>query len=205
MNPRELRRRRNPRECTMMGKTGILLLMGLFLVSVGCGGGEAPKPTKVPIPPSAPKPVAKVPAKEIPRPSGDVRVEPLPATSYTYNPQGKPNPFQPLVVEKTETAAGKKKIEQAVKKEKEEPGTPLEKVDLKALKLVAVVWDITNPRAMVEDSLGKGYILTLGTRVGKNQGQVTKITSAGVVVSEKLEAADGKMRTVETPLRLYTD
>ena len=156
-------------------------------------------------PPSAPKPVAKVPAKEIPRPSGDVRVEPLPATSYTYNPQGKPNPFQPLVVEKTETAAGKKKIEQAVKKEKEEPGTPLEKVDLKALKLVAVVWDITNPRAMVEDSLGKGYILTLGTRVGKNQGQVTKITSAGVVVSEKLEAADGKMRTVETPLRLYMD
>jgi Tfp pilus assembly protein PilP len=189
----------------MMGKTGILLLLGVFLVSVGCGGGEAPKPTKVPIPPAAPKSVAKIPAKEIPRPAADVRVEPLPATSYAYNPQGKPNPFQPLVVDKPEAPPVKKKVEQAAKKEKEEPGTPLERVDLTALKLVAVVWDIPYPRAMVEDSTGKGYILSLGTRVGKNQGQVTKITSAGVVITEKVEAAEGKFRTLETPLRLYAD
>jgi type IV pilus assembly protein PilP len=189
----------------MMGKTIILLLLGVFLVSVGCGGGEAPKPTKVPIPATAPKPVAKVPAKEAPRPAAEVRVEPPPATAYTYNPQGKPNPFQPLVVEKAATPPSKKKVEEAAKKEKEKPGTPLERLDLTALKLVAVVWNIPHPRAMVEDSSGKGYILSLGTRVGKNQGQVTKITSAGVVITEKVEAADGKLRTLETPLRLYAD
>jgi type IV pilus assembly protein PilP len=188
-----------------MGKTSILLLLGVFLVSVGCGGGEAPKPTKVPIPPAAAKPVAKVPAKETPRPGAGVRVEPPVATSYSYNPQGKANPFQPLVVEKPEAPPSKKKVEVAVKKEKEEPGTPLERVDLTALKLVAVVWDIPHPRAMVEDSSGKGYILSLGTRVGKNQGQVSKITSTGVVITEKVETADGKFRTLETPLRLYAD
>lgn len=204
MNPRELHQR-SPREYAIMGKTSILLLLGVFLVSVGCGGGEAPKPTKVPIPPTAAKPAAKVPAKEPPRPDAGARIEPPPATSYTYNPQGKANPFQPLVVEKPEAPPAKKKVETAVKKEKEEPGTPLERLDLTALKLVAVVWNIPHPRAMVEDSSGKGYILVLGTRVGKNQGQVSKITSAGVVITEKVEAADGKFRTLETPLRLYAD
>ena len=189
----------------MMGKTSILLLMGVFLVSVGCGGGEAPKPTKVPIPPTTPKPAAKVPAKEISRPAVEARVEPPLATSYAYNPQGKADPFHPLVVEKPEAPPPKKKVEPVPKKEKAEPSTPLERVDLTALKLVAVVWDIANPRAMVEDSSGKGYILSLGTRVGKNQGQVSKITSAGVVITEKVEAADGKLRTLETPLRLYAD
>lgn len=189
----------------MMGKTGILLLLGVFLFIFGCGGGEAPKPTKVPIPPAAPKPAAKVPAKEIPRMAADVRVEPLPATSYSYNPQGKPNPFQPLVVEKTEASPVTKKLEQTAKKEREEPGTPLERLDLTALKLVALVWDIPHPRAMVEDSSGKGYILSLGTRVGKNQGKVTRITADGVVITQKVEGADGKLRAQETPLRLYAD
>lgn len=189
----------------MMGKTSILLLLGVFLVSVGCGGGEAPKPTKVPIPPSAPKTAAKVPAKEVPRPAAGVRIEPPSAVLYAYNPRGKRNPFQPLVVEKKATPPPKKKIEQAAKKEKEEPRTPLERFDLTALKLVAVVWNIPHPRAMVEDSSGKGYILSLGTRVGKNQGQVTKITSAGVVITQKVEGADGKLRTLETPLRLYAE
>ena len=195
-----------------MNRLAILLLAGLFLV-VGSGcGEEAPKPTKVPIPPAAvPKPAAQTPAKEPPKPAAEARVEPPPpggiTSTYTYNPVGKPNPFQPLVVDKQEKppAAPSKKIEAAGRDQKEEPGTPLERVELAALKLVAVVWDIANPRAMVEDAGGKGYILTRGTRIGKNQGQVTKITSAGIVVSEKVEGSDGKIKTREVPLRLYAD
>ena len=118
----------------------------------------------------------------------------------------KPNPFQPLVVEKVEPPPGaKKRVEQAAKKEESGPGTLLEKIDLNAFKLVAVVWGIPNPRAMVEEAGGKGYILTVGTRIGKNKGQVTKINSTGVVVSEKYEDSDGKAKTREVPLRLYTD
>jgi len=190
-----------------MSRLSILLLIGCFLaMGSGCGD-EAPKPTKVPIPPAAPKPAAKVPAKEPPKTVTEAKVEPPPAVSYSYIPQGKPNPFQPLVVERPEKppTPPPKKVEGAARREKEEPGTPLEKVELTALKLVAVVWDIPKPRAMVEDTGGKGYILTVGTRVGKNQGQVTQITSAGVVVSEKHEASDGKIKTREVPLRLYAD
>lgn len=187
-----------------MGKMGTIVLLGLFLAFIGCGG-EAPKPTKVPIPPLAQKqPAPPAPAKEPPRPTAEVKTtEPPPAASYSYNPQGKPNPFQPLVVEKTETPGSpQKKLERAARAEEREPGTPLERMELGSVKLVAIVWNIPNPRAMVEDSGGKGYILTVGTRIGKNRGQVTKITPSGVVVSEKYEA-DGKIKTREVPLRLY--
>lgn len=174
------------------------------MMGFGCGD-EAPKPKKVPISPAAPKPAATpAPAKVPPKPEAEVKVEPPPAVSYSYNPQGKPNPFQPLVVERPEKPAAVKKVEEA-KKEREGPGTPLEKMELAELKLVAVVWDIPKPRAMVEDKGGKGYILTVGTRIGKNQGQVSKITPEGLVVSEKTEAPDGKIKTREVPLRLYAD
>jgi type IV pilus assembly protein PilP len=193
-----------------MTRLAILLLVGFFLVMGSGCGDEAPKPTKVPIAPAGgPKPAAPIPAKEPPKPAVEVKVEPPPpgiASSYTYNPVGKLNPFHPLVVDKTEKppTPPQKKVE-AAGREKEEPGTPLERVELAALKLVAVVWDIANPRAMVEDAGGKGYILIRGTRIGKNQGQVSRITSAGIVVQEKVEGTDGKIKTREVPLRLYAD
>ena len=198
-----------------MSRLGIMFLVGCFLVmGFGCGD-DAPKPKKVPISPAAPKPGA-APAKVAPKPGAapapvpakpeaEVKVEPPPAVSYySYNPQGKPNPFQPLVVERTPEKTPAKKAE-AAKKEREGVGTPLERLDLDELKLVAVVWDIPKPRAMVEDRGGKGYILSVGTRIGRNQGQVSKITPEGVVVSEKTEASDGKMKTRERSLRLYAD
>ncbi len=192
-----------------MTRLAILLLVGFFLVMGSGCGDEAPKPTKVPIAPAGPaKPAAGAPAKEPPKPALEAKVEPPPpATTFSYNPAGKVNPFQPLVVDRPEKppTPPPQKVEAAGRDQKEEPGTPLERVELSALKLVAVVWDIPNPRAMVEDAGGKGYILTKGTRIGKNQGQVWKITAAGIIVQEKVEGADGKTKTREVPLRLYAD
>jgi len=198
-----------------MSRLGIMFLVGCFLVmGFGCGD-DAPKPKKVPISPAAPKPgvaPAKVspkpgtaPAKVPPQPETEVKVEPPPMVSYSYNPQGKPNPFQPLVVERKEKPATPAAKVEAAKKERGGLGTPLERLELDELKLVAVVWDIPKPRAMVEDKGGKGYILSVGTRIGKNHGQVSKITPEGLVVSERTEAPDGKMKTRERPLRLYAD
>jgi type IV pilus assembly protein PilP len=189
-----------------MSRLGIMFLVGCFLVmGFGCGE-EAPKPTKVPISPAARRPAATpVPAKVPPKPEEVVKVEPPPMVSFSYNPHGRPNPFRPLVVERKEKIPPGKKAEAAGKKERRVPGTPLERLDLAEVKLVAVVWDIPKPRAMVEDKAGKGYILSVGTRIGKNHGQVSKITPEGVVVSEKTEAQDGKIRTREVPLRLYTE
>ena len=68
----------------------------------------------------------------------------------------------------------------------EGPLTPLQKYTLTELKLVAIIMEQENPRAMVEDSKGDGYILSKGTLIGDQHGEVSEIKKNEVVVVEKL-------------------
>ncbi len=200
MPKREIHPKKN-KEVFPVKKWGAALLLSLILGVGGCGG-EAPKPTKVPMPPVEKKASGPAPAKTAAKPAGEVKAEPPPpVVAYTYNPRGKVNPFQPLVVEKPDTPVKPK----AGVEEISPDATPLERLDLEKVKLVAVVWNIPEPRAMVEDSGGKGYIITKGTAIGKNRGQVTRIFAGGVVVTEPVETSPGKMKTREVTLRLYAD
>ena len=180
-----------------MKELGAVIFLSTILICGGCGG-EPPKPTKVPMPPVG-KPTV-TPAKILPPLTAELKAERPPVMTYTYKPEGKPDPFKPLIVERPEVPTPKKVAEVV-----SESGTPLEKMELKQLKLVAVIWNIRDPKAMVEDSAGKGYIITNGTSIGKNKGKVTQITSAGVVVSEKHETSSGKFSTREVTLKLYAD
>ena len=183
-----------------MKKWGAALLLSVILGMGGCGG-EAPKPTKVPMPPVEKKAGGPVPAKAPAPPAGEVKAEsPPPVVMYTYSSKGKVNPFRPLVVEKPETSAKPKGVEEIPS-----DATPLERIDLEKLKLVAVVWNIPEPKAMVEDSGGKGYILAQGTPIGRHRGQVSRIFAGGVVVTERVEASPGNMKTREVTLKLYAD
>ncbi len=181
---------------------GSILLLGTILTLGGCGG-EAPKPAKVPMPPAAKKAITPAPTPAPPPSSMEAKAEPAPVEKYTYDPKGKPNPFKPLVVEKVE-AAPTAKARQAAEAVLE-AATPLERMDLAQLKLVAVIWNISDPKGMVEDTTGKGYILSIGTPVGKNRGKVTKITSAGIIVTERYETSSGRFKSQEVALKLYPD
>jgi type IV pilus assembly protein PilP len=66
------------------------------------------------------------------------------------------------------------------------PVTPLQRYELGQLTVVATVWDVSPPRAMVEDSFGMGYIITLGTPIGRNGGVVTAIEPQRVLVEERV-------------------
>jgi hypothetical protein len=81
--------------------------------------------------------------------------------------------------------------------------TPLQRYDLGQLTVVATMWDVNPPRAMVEDSFGMGYIVTLGTPIGRNGGVVTAIEPQRVVVEERGLDLYGKEQTnrivLETP------
>jgi len=185
-----------------MKRFGTILLLGTILMLGSCGG-EAPKATKVPMPPVGKKAPTPAPTPG-PTPSMvESKAEPAPTEKYVYDPKGKPDPFKPLIVEKKEAASGKPKpssMEAAL-----ESATPLERMDLGQLKLVAVVWNIANPRGMVEDSTGKGYILSIGTPIGKNKGKVTQINSSGIVVTERFEDSMGKFKSRQVTLKLYPD
>lgn len=182
-----------------MKRLGTILLLGTILTLGSCGG-EAPKATKVPMPPVGKKAPAPIPR---PLPSAqETKAELAPVEKYIYDPKGKPDPFRPLIVEKPEAAPAKRKAsaEAAL-----EAATPLERMDLGQLKLVAVIWNISNPKAMVEDDTGKGYILSIRTPIGKNRGKVTQINSSGVQVTERFEDSTGKFKSRQVTLKLYPD
>jgi len=184
-----------------MKRFGIIFLMGIILTLGGCGG-EAPKPAKVPMPPPGKKATAPAPTPAPLPSSAESKAEPPAIEKFTYDPKGKPDPFKPLIVERLEAAPKKpKEVMEAIL----EGGTPLERMDLGQLKLVAVIWNVPQPKGMVEDTTGKGYILSIGTPIGKNKGKVTQITSTGILVTERHETSSGKFKSREVTLKLYPE
>ena len=180
---------------------GVVVILSMILTCGGCGG-EPPKSTKGPVPPVGKQPATS--AKTPPPLNVEVKVEPPPLVTYVYDPKGKPDPFKPLIVERPEVPLSKKVAEKVIE-EVSKTATPLEKMELNQLKLVAIIWNIRNPRAMVEDGTGKGYIISSGTPLGKNKGKVTQVTAAGVFVSEQYETSSGKVDTRVVTLKLYPD
>jgi Tfp pilus assembly protein PilP len=83
--------------------------------------------------------------------------------------------------------------------------SPLERLDLSQLKIVGIVWDITEPRAMVEDAAGLGYVVKVGTPIGNNDGKVKAIHRDHVVVEESFEDAYGARKRRDVSMKLLTE
>ena len=91
--------------------------------------------------------------------------------------------------------------EQKLRLAKTERG-PLEQFDLSQLTVVAVVWGTGRPRALVEDPSGRGYVVQVGTPIGKNDGSVTSsIWDNAVVVRETYVDYLGAQTSKEIEMR----
>jgi len=116
-----------------------------------------------------------------------------------YNPQGKVDPFAPLLRDESAAAAMAKLT---VKGDPNRPKTPLEKIDLGQLKLVAIITALAGNRALMEESSGKGYIIKEGTYIGLNSGKVVGIKADKVLVEEEFEDIYGKSITQKKEITL---
>ncbi|MGB9712649.1 MAG: pilus assembly protein PilP [Dissulfurimicrobium sp.] len=117
---------------------------------------------------------------------------PLP---YAYDPEGKPDPFQPFI----RAQVAKRGVEKAC-------ATPLECMDLGQLNLTAIVTETGGKKiAMVQDASGKGYIIKRGVRIGYNKGVVKDILSDRVVVEEEIEDMRGRPLERERVLPLHPE
>jgi type IV pilus assembly protein PilP len=112
-----------------------------------------------------------------------------------YNPKGKLDPFEPLFKKPT-VALKKSKIKRRT------PRTPLERIDISQLKLVAIVLASSGNRALVEESSGKGYVVKKGTYLGINSGKVVKIEKNKVIVAEEYEDYRGKVTVRNKEIKL---
>ncbi len=158
------------------------VLVFLMLIFLGCKGKAVETPTTASKQAQKPKVVSAGP-EAVP----DIGTK----ENYSYNPTGRPDPFKPFISEeKSKTAL---------------PGvggSPLQSLEVGQLTLIAVITGGEEPRAMVEDASGKGYILHIGSRVGTQEGVVTRILGDQVVVTEKLKDFSGKTRKRAVKLKL---
>ena len=126
----------------------------------------------------------------------------IPDLAIGYDSKGRIDPFIPLVkeepvkVEKTALIDAKGEVREKRAK------TPLEKIELDQLALKAIILAPSGNKALVEESTGKGYIISKGTYIGRNEGRVVKILKDRIVVEELTENFEGKMVAKEKEIKL---
>ena len=113
-----------------------------------------------------------------------------------YDSQGKIDPFKPLIQEKPEVKA-------VVDKGPKRILTPLEKIDINQIRLVAVIIMKNKQIAMVEEANGKGYEVGIGTYMGKNQGRVTEIKNSSIIIKELVKDFKGKLKERVQEIKLH--
>ena len=109
--------------------------------------------------------------------------------AYHYTLTGKRDPFTPPF-----STAAPETVDS------DEPKTPLQRFDLGQLKLVGVIWETDEPRALIEDSGGLGYIITRGTLIGSRGGVVKMIEPKRVVIEEYETDFFGKRKSKQKEL-----
>jgi Tfp pilus assembly protein PilP len=119
--------------------------------------------------------------------------KPEPPSAPRYSSAGKRDPFQALAL-KTQT-----------KRRQRENLSPLERYDLGQLKLVGIVSDAKDPRAMVEDSTGLGYVVKIGTPIGPNEGKIKEIKSSEVVIEESYVDFYGARKNRRISMRIVSE
>lgn len=106
------------------------------------------------------------------------------SSGYRYDPKGRADPFKPFVappqLEKGLLGSG--------------PLTPLQKFDISQLNLVGIIWGIEDSKAILEDSTGKGYIISKGTYIGKKGGVVRSIERNKIIIERKFVNYLGKIK-----------
>jgi len=124
---------------------------------------------------------------EVPQraPQGDAPVPALKA--------GSRDPFRPMSLRAKVTTRARENL------------SPLERLELSQLKVVGIIWDIKEPRAMFEDKAGLGYVIKVGTPIGSNDGTVKAIHRNQVVIEESTADIYGVPRKRDVTMNLATE
>lgn len=170
--------------------TGLVLSCLLVWGVSGCGGNPqesgrvAPKPPA----PKPAKPLAQGPLS-LPKPGGPA-LNPE-AAERPFNPEGTPDPFKPPIEQlSAETTKSK-------------GGTlPLEQFEVSDYQLVGIVSGPGLKKAVIQDLTGKGFFVTVGTRIGKGGGKIVKITDKEVLVEEPYQDLMGRKKSRKVALKI---
>lgn len=99
---------------------------------------------------------------------------------YVYEPAGRRDPFKPFTAKKRVEIS---RIAGSGLGGKPDLG-PLEFFEINSLSILAILWDVGEPRAIIKDPGGKSHVIKKGAFMGKNNGFVAEIREGEVVVVE---------------------
>lgn len=166
-----------------------LLVGGLIFSCIGCDPAPPPPP-----PPAKPEKTEPPPATED---GSEEEVAGDPTPSYTYDPSGRREPFESLVVA-TDVAAE----DVVVTPPPEELTSPLQRYDIKQIQIVGIILGGLGDYAKVRAPDGESYTISVGTLMGPHQGKVISISENVILVKETIRYESGTEEVVETPLYL---
>jgi len=166
----------------------LILLVAIAPLAGGIAGCAKEEPPPQPVVKKAvPKEQAK--AAEGAKPADAQAAKP--SAAVIYNPAGKRDPFVPfLKVETKSVSAGIDSV------------PPLQRYDIGELKFVGVIWGPKGAYALVEDAEGKGYTVTVGTKIGRGGGTVTRVTDGEILVKEDFRDYTGAKVVRESSMKL---
>ena len=165
------------------------ILAALFLFAGGIGCSKEPVAPQTVVKRQAPRPEAKAPEAKAAE-AQVKKAEPAPP----YDARGKRDPFLSFIKVEERKRAG---IDTAAL-------PPLQRYGLGELKFVGVIWTKKGPLGLVEDAEGKGYSVTVGTRIGRSGGVVSRITGKEILVKEEFVGNRGEKIVRESGIQLTT-
>jgi len=163
------------------------LALSFLMVLAGSGCSEK---KQQPPPPVVRKVVPKEVAKAAEAPAS-AEAAAKPPVEDRYNPKGKRDPFEPFI-----------RVDRKASPTDLAAVPPLQRYDIAELKFVGVIWTAKGARALVEDISGKGYTVTVGTKIGRGGGVVTRITDGQIFIGEESREARGARVVREISLKL---
>jgi type IV pilus assembly protein PilP len=110
-----------------------------------------------------------------------------------FSTVGKRDPFRPFTLNTRTNSRPRENL------------SPLERYDLGQLRLVGVVWHVKEPSAMVEDSVGLGYVVKVGTPIGANDGKVKAIKPNEIIIEESYVDLFGAKKRREVNIKLSVE
>ena len=109
---------------------------------------------------------------------------------FEYDPRGRRDPFAQPIIDRP--------VSQSVD---HGPLLPLQRFELSRFKLTGVIWNVAQPKALMQDPDGKVHLIGLYSRIGNKSGYVAAIREGEIVVIEAQEL-EGKLLSSATVVKL---
>jgi type IV pilus assembly protein PilP len=189
-----------------LGSGAFVSLLWLSTAFLGQAKSQDTVPSNDPIAPEMNLPLGEGPAPTLAEDTEAGIPEIIPADGFLYDPKGRRDPFRPFGATSSKSnstepipfpvnplpggaqnsppSTDQGQLPFPEVPEQAELLEPLQSFDISQLRVVGIIWQVDNPKAMIQDPVGKLYLVKKNSKLGRNRGFVAVIREGEVVIVE---------------------